>query len=118
MTTDGARIAHTTFAVLGTVLLVVGCGGTVVFGVLAAFLNDVCSGPNFEPGQALDCGNAEPVRWLLFITPLVVGPGAALLTWLRSTRDGRYRPRGWAPFVGLGVLAVAWILAVELYPVF
>ena len=121
MTTDRARIAHLVFAVLGTVLLALCCGGTVVFGVFATFLDDACSAPDFKPGQALDCGNAEPVRWLLFVTPLVVGPGATLLTWLRTTRagwrGGRYRPRGWAPFVGIGILAAAWFLAIELYPV-
>lgn len=117
-TTDGARIAHLTLAVLGTVLLIVGCGGTFVFGVLATFLDDVCAAPNFEPGQALDCGNAEPAKLILFSTPLVVGPGAVVLTWFRSARSGRYRPRSWAPFVGIGILAAAWVVAVELFPVF
>lgn len=67
-TTDGARIAHIAFAVLGAVLL-------------------------------------------------VAAPGAALLTWFPSTRHATYRPRGWAPFVGIGVVAAAWLVAVELFPV-
>lgn len=116
-TTDGARVAHIAFAVLGTVLLVVGSGVTFVFGVLATFLDDACTASDLRPGGAIDCRNAEPAKLLLLITPLVAAPGAALLTWFPSTRHGTYRPRGWAPFIGIGLVAVAWLVAVELFPV-
>lgn len=116
MTTDTARIAHLTAAVLGTVLLLVGCGVTFVFGVLAEFLNDACSAGDLRSGGPIDCRNTDTVRFVLLVTPLVTGPGAVLLTWFRPMRDGTYRPRGWAPFAGIGVLAVAWFVAYEWFP--
>jgi hypothetical protein len=116
MTTDTARIAHVAFAVLGTVLLVVGAGVTVVFGVLAAFLDDACGADGFRPGGAIDCRNAGVVRYVLLITPLVVAPAAVPATWFRAKRDRTCRPRGWAPFAGIGVLAAAWYVAYVWFP--
>lgn len=113
-TTDGGRAARITFAVLGTVLLVL--GGAVVFtlGVLTEFFTDLCGVGDFRSSDVIHCGNSGPAKLILMITPLVVTPAAVLLTWFRPRGNP---PRGWAPFAGLAVLTTAWIFVAEVVPV-
>jgi hypothetical protein len=111
-TTD--RAAPTSFAVLGTVLLVL--GGAVVFtlGVLTGVFTDLCGVGDFRPRDLIHCGNPGPAKLILMITPLVVTPAAVLLTWFRPRGNP---PRGWVPFAGLAVLTTASIFVAVAVPV-
>jgi hypothetical protein len=111
---DGTRAANITFAVLGTVLLVL--GGAVVFtlGVLTDFFTDLCGVGDFESRGVIHCGNSGPAKLILMTTPLVVTPAAVLLTWFRPRGNP---PRGWAPFAGLAVVTAAWLFVAEVVPV-